>query len=556
LIFILFLDIVISIVYFRIKKRVFRFVNLVKEIKTSVVCISLWVLSVLFFSIRILAESVPIILPSYNPYYKKVVSGFQKTFLHPTKIYYLSSQTEKENEGIMNEIRATSPPFIITIGEEASTVAKHYITEVPIIFSMVHSAKIFEMDNNNFCGIETDTLIIEYFKLLKKIKPQAKKIYTFYTTEKSESIINKAMSEDIYYGILLEKNKIEDKETFSTVLNNIPKGSVDAILMVNDPIYNEKNFLELSEYCKKNKILLFALYPALVDLGATLTLIPDYKRLGSLTAELGNQLYAKQISCSIGPISKFHNYLLYVNEKYSAEAGMELSDSIKKKTQTDRVLMAGIELFDKSMYKSARKVFEKLVEEEPDNELANYYLQQIIFEQTKERISTLMKKGEELSNKKQYEMARKVYSEILVLNPGYKEATEKYNDSLKKENEAYIQEASRLDKSGNPFQAIQKLNLAIRLYPVNPKAKSMLGLITGRELKNLDTYLQEGISFYTGRRYDRSIHSMENILLIDSTNKTANEYLRLSKIKQEAYKKLQECANKPNTDKGCILIKK
>ena len=413
---------------------------------------------------------------------------------------------------------------------------------------------ILETGDKNFCGIETDTLMTEYFKLLKKMKPQATKIYSFYSTEKSERIINKAMSEDIYYGLILEKNKIEDKETFSLALKNMPP-NVDAILMVNDPIYNEKNFLELSEYCKKNKIQLFALYPALVDLGATLTLIPDYKRLGSLTAELGNLLYTKQTNCSIGPVSKFQNYLLYVNMEYSAQAGMELPDSLKKKTHTDKVLMAGIELFDKNMYKSARKVFEKLVEEEPDHDLANYYLQQIIFEQTKERISILMKNGDELFLKKQYEMARKVYNEVLVLNPRYKEATDKYNDSLKKENESYVLEATQLDKSGNPFQAIQKLHLAIRLYPSNPKAKSVLNLIITRELKNLDQYLQEGISFYTGRKYEQSIHSMENILLIEPTNKTANEYLRLSKVKQEAYKKLQDCSNRPD-DKSCILIKK
>ena len=109
--------------------------------KIKILTIVLSIFSIVFFSIDVLAETVPIILPPHNPYYKKIVSGFQKTFQYPSKIYYLSSQTEMENENqkMMNEIRATSPPFIVTIGEDASVLVKSYIKDIPIVFSMVYS---------------------------------------------------------------------------------------------------------------------------------------------------------------------------------------------------------------------------------------------------------------------------------------------------------------------------------------------------------------------------------------------------------------------------------
>ena len=51
--------------------------------------------------------------------------------------------------------------------------------------------------------------------------------------------------------------------------------------------------------------------------------------------------------------------------------------------------------------------------------------------------------------------------------------------------------------------------------------------------------MQNGINEYDKRNYETAIPVFENILLVDSSNKQAKEYLRLSKKKQEAIQRLK-----------------
>lgn len=507
------------------------------------------------FSFPLFSQPIPIVLPFNNPYYQKIASGFQKSFLYPTKIMYLKIQSEEEDDLLLaKELRELSPEIIVTIGDEASSRIRKNIKDIPILFSMVNSVSVLETEKENFCGYENSLQLIEYFRVLKLIKPEAKKIYALYSTQKSKQILERVGSEDIYSGLILIKKEISSKDNFVSILESLPKDA-DAFLMINDPIYDEKNFLYLSEYSIKNKISLFASYPSLVELGATLTLVPDYKHLGSLTADLANRVIAKNVSCSIGPVLKFQNYLLYLNEEFSKKSEVEIPESMKKRISSDKFLIAGIELLDKNMIKSARKVFEQLLRNDPNNELAKYYLNQIVNEQTKEEIGSLFLKGENLFANQQYEASRKVFTEILKINANHKEAKTRQNDCLRKESDILVLESQRLDKANQPFAAIKKLSQAISLYPSNQDAIQLLNLIKSRELKGLEKYLQEAISYYSVRQYNEAIVILENVLLVDSANKTASEYLRLSRIKLAAYKKLEDCARKSLPASDCQLIK-
>ncbi len=514
-----------------------------------------YAVGIFLFCFPILAETVPIVLPFNNPYYQKIASGFQKSFPHSTKIIYLKIQsTDEEDDPMIKAIRDLSPSLIIAIGDETVLRVRKQIKDIPLLVSMVNSLRSLEPENSNLCGYEMSLQIIEYYKILKQIKPEAQKIYALYSTEKSSQILDKGITEDIYNGLVLIKKEISEKDNFSSELEKLPKDA-DAFIVLNDPIYDEKNFLNLSSYSKKNKIVLFAPYSSLVDLGATLTLAPDYKNLGGITAEFANLILNKKDSCKIGPFFKFQNYLLYLNEDYANESGISIPDSLRKRIQSDKLILKGIELIDKNMIKSARIVFDKIVKDDSKNELANYYLERLIYDQTKEEITNLLIKGKTLFDNKQLESARKVYAEIIKINPNHLEAKTMYSECLKKESEILTLDAVRLDAAKTPFLAIKKLKAAIQLYSSNQEALGLLNTIRARELKELDNYLQEAIHFYNEREYSAVITKTENILLLDPNNKTAIEYLRLSKIKLSAFKKLEDCKRSAYQDKNCRLLK-
>ena len=67
--------------------------------------------------------------------------------------------------------------------------------------------------------------------------------------------------------------------------------------MVNDPLYSNLEFETLSEFAKKNNIVLMTSFPALVKVGATFGISPDYSKIGVLTGQMANKLYAGTSTC-------------------------------------------------------------------------------------------------------------------------------------------------------------------------------------------------------------------------------------------------------------------
>jgi ABC-type uncharacterized transport system substrate-binding protein len=167
---------------------------------------------------------------------------------------------EDEQLSFIGQVRENSPQLIVTIGDESSQFIRRHIKDIPIVFSMVNSARSLDPENSNLCGYESGHFQLESLKVLKQLKPEAKKIYALYSTQKSKEILS-MVSDEIYYGIVLIKKEIKLKEEFVSTVDSLPK-DVDGFLMINDPLYDERNFLYLSEYAQKKKIPLFASYPS------------------------------------------------------------------------------------------------------------------------------------------------------------------------------------------------------------------------------------------------------------------------------------------------------
>lgn len=67
--------------------------------------------------------------------------------------------------------------------------------------------------------------------------------------------------------------------------------------MVNDPLYSNVEFEQLSEFAKKNNIILMTSFPALVKVGATFGISPDYSKIGVLTGQIANRINMKTSTC-------------------------------------------------------------------------------------------------------------------------------------------------------------------------------------------------------------------------------------------------------------------
>ena len=496
-------------------------------------------------------QTIPIVLSSNNSIYMKNLSGLKYAIQSKTKIYFLSSIDQPEES--FHQIKEESPPMVITIGNAATKSARKYLTNIPIVFLMVNHPRTFHLENGMLGGFSADISARDFFLVLKKIYPNAKRVYSFYSDKSGEFFAKEGKYFDLLMNINLELKELKTKDSFESELESI-KGSTDAFFMVYDSLYDRETFSLLSEFCKKNKIILMTYYPELVSVGATFALAPDYTNMGILAGKYVNKLLLEKSIVDKMSVFAPTNPFLYINYSYAKESGIQLSDEIVNRERRERLVAYGIELFNKKKYNSAKSVLTKVLNSDPKNELARKYFDDIIDLQTSNEIKSLLQSAEEYRNKQKYHEAIAIYKKILNLNPNLKDIQTKIDKSVHDKSEFLRKQALSKEKAGNPFEAIKLYKESIQVYPDNNQAKQEYNALVSAESRKIDIYLKQGLNHYNTRKYEDAITTFENVLLVEPGNKVAKEYLYNSILKRDALKRLLECNTVGN--QNCSLWKK
>ncbi|MCB1176874.1 MAG: hypothetical protein KDK36_04770 [Leptospiraceae bacterium] len=499
-------------------------------------------------------DEIVILVSSTNSIYTKGITGFESSFYKKTKIMYLSEILEKSEEGIefFKEYESRQLPFIVTFGIEATQLAGKHLKSIPVIHSFVQSSRVLYNGQNKMCGLDLKPVLKDYYSVLKELKPEANKIHSFYSTAFGEYSVKESEYEDVFHGLYSTSTNVNSREEFHRNLENMDE-DVDGFLMVADPIYDKNNFELLSNYCKKKGIVLMTIYPALVDIGATFAIVPDYTMVGEQTARFATEVFEGRVNCKMGPILLPTGQILKFNEDYTLSSGFNISDSFKKRVHEDELMTIGIELYYKKLYQSSKSAFEKVLEENSGRELAKEYLSLLKYRLTKDETGKLTKIGDEFFRKKQYAQAKVAYSRVLKLNPDLKNIKQKLENTIVQESEEKRQEATLIYKKGNPFLAAKKYLEAIRILPGNSKAKGELEALRRKEKPLIQGYYKDALDSYNKRKYGNAIQGFENVLIIDPGDEKAQEYLRLSKIKKDAFERLQRCLQEKKS--GCELLR-
>jgi tetratricopeptide (TPR) repeat protein len=366
---------------------------------------------------------------------------------------------------------------------------------------------------------------------------------SFYSTSDGELLAGEGEYNDLKYKLFYKKDKVENINEFENKLESI-KNSTDAFYMVNDPLYNKTRFEQLSEFCKKNKIVLMTSFPTLVKLGATFAVSPDYSKIGVLTGNMINRILKQESSCKQEGVVLPDQSSLYVNKEYSEASGIELPEVVLERARLTRLFTVGVNLMNEEKYKSAKIVFETILKRDPENKPAETYLQLLIEKLTKSKTDEIMARADKHFETRNFALAAQEYQSVLKINPNITIAAEKYKESILGQSESQRAQAAAYVANGDPFNAIKTYQAAIATLPTNTRATSELASLRSSEMRKIPVYLSNGIDEYNKRNYESSILIFENILLVDPQNKQAIEYLRLSTKKQEAIQRLKKKLNK------------
>lgn len=507
----------------------------------------------LFQAVPLYAEEFLILFPYKSFIYEQNLTGFQSHFTgrDRAKEVFLNETDQETMQKIISSEGRPEEVTVIAFGPESLNFARQNFKNSKIIFSMVNSARVFDLEKGNICGYENVFPYKNYFKVIKEIKPEAKKVKTVYSSVQGEYEARGGEYQDLEYSLILQHKKVSSEDDFRREVLDFIKGA-DAFIITNDPIFNDKNFRMISEFCLENGILLLTSHLQLVEAGASIGIVPDYARLGELTAELANSSVSGKTECRFGPFLSYSGDILYINENYLRKSGFELSEGFRSKAETFRQISSGIELFNKQLYKSAQKTFENILKK-GSNETASYYLKRTIEKMTYNETSKLTEEAEKLFKDRKFAQSRIICRKILTLNITHIQAKELFSKITAEESEQIRKEGEENARSGKPFAAIKKYKESLNIFPENRKARDGMETVRRNELKRFPEYFRTGLEYYQKRKYREAVDTFENILLLDPGHQNSLEYLRLSRLKYDAITNILNCSK--NVQSGCRLLK-
>jgi len=260
---------------------------------------------ILLFSCTAFAKKkIAIIVPTHIRPYIEVVEGVKKTISSNTlEIFFL----EKNKLYVKQTLVSKSWNVIVTIGSSAKNFAEHlHIKSDHFIYSMV----VYPQRSKKFdCGIylmpDPDEIMDNIIKYIGKYKP-VKDILIPYSSHENDFYINlikqySAQKNINIIDIYLSKNK--------NFFDSLKKS--DVVLLIPDPIlYSKEIALSILEnaFLYKKPVVGYNRY--LLDNGAYLCFIVNYKRVGIELGDLINNIIGNKICTS-------HNayYDILINDK-------------------------------------------------------------------------------------------------------------------------------------------------------------------------------------------------------------------------------------------------
>jgi ABC-type uncharacterized transport system substrate-binding protein len=486
-----------------------------------------------------LKQKVAILLSSDNQFYLEALAGLQSELKTESEIIFLSTlpQDDENLNSYFKAVEQKKLPFYITLGRRATETAQKFLKKTPVLFSVVSYPKSFQKEDHESCGISMDISVSRFFETLKILSPDSRLVYTFFSNEKGEYIAGEGSYHDLYFGLVYKKIKINNSEHFKTFLSNNPQ-KPDAIFMINDPLYTKENFLILSDYCKKNKIILMTGFRGLVNLGATFGHVPNYTNLGTMTAKMGNRILNKKSTCRKEGIRPPEEINFLINEEYTSDSGIPIPETIKEKAVNTKLFDAGLYFVSKKKWKPARKIFEKILLNEPQNFSAKVYLKLCIENLSYKESKNLLEIANNLFNQKKYSLAIPNYEKIIKINPYDYQALKKIGECKFELSKIEIAKAKIHEKENNLYQALRHYIVANK-FRQNCATKDITILRKKLSIKE-QIMLKTAINKYKKRNYNSAIQILNNILLVNPNQIIAKEYLRLAKKKKIAIQELKK----------------
>ena len=175
------------------------------------------------------------------------------------------------------------PSAVLAIGDLAARLARRYIRDVPVVYSMVPAPFDSDLSTANLCGVPLNGGFDTQIEHLRHLLPEAKRIGTLVDPRRMGHCLKEARQTAETAGVdLIAANVYGDRpEEVEAALGELADRDIDAFLLLLDPrLMDADVFEQIVRFVENRDVVLAVPDASLVVPGKTFSFGPGFHDLG------------------------------------------------------------------------------------------------------------------------------------------------------------------------------------------------------------------------------------------------------------------------------------
>jgi|GEM_PF-644437 len=264
-------------------------------------------------------------LKSYN----KVLTGISLESRIPVEEFDMKGDKDR-GQKIFEILNSKRPSAIITIGPEASLLAKKLVKDIPVIFCMVPDHSKYGLSGNNITGVSLLLPLKTQLTILKSIAPNIRNVGVIYNPKLSKNTFNDLNKKAVELGLVLVPVLVDEVEEVVSSIQAF-QGKVDAIFLFPDPtvVSSVDVVKEIIKFAFEKKISLFGIGEEMVKEGALISINPEYTAIGQQVARIAQDIIKQNLKPGLIPVADPESVSIALNITTAKRIGVECNMALE-----------------------------------------------------------------------------------------------------------------------------------------------------------------------------------------------------------------------------------
>ena len=225
--------------------------------------------------------------------------------------------------------------------------------------------------------------------------------------------------------------------------------------------------------------------------------------------------------------------ILKMNPSESAIASRSESVGQKLRAYIGQLLGSGDSLLARREVSRARRLYEQVLEFDPDNDTASARIDQLE-NLSKENVRVMLARARSLQNRNRLDEAQKEYERILEVEPKNSQAKAGLNAIRNRHINDQVEQAKTAFNEKKYFDALTMFADILQKDAANKEARAYLEKTRDALKADIDRLFKKGLQFYIKEDYKSAISEWDMVLLIQPSDSSTIQYRRRAEEKMKA----------------------